>query len=85
MADFDNTNRGVLFTNKKRKSENSPAFTGRININGVDHWISAWGKTVGKGERQGEKFLSLSVEKIQPKNDPAGPASFDDFDDEIPF
>ena len=40
--EYDNTNRGVLFVNNKRKSENSPHESGSIDIDGIECWISSW-------------------------------------------
>jgi hypothetical protein len=93
MSDYDNTNRGALFTNKRRQRDSQPAFTGRLNVEGREYWISAWGKT----SKAGEKFLSLSVNPVQEVN--TGPTSFEelggfdsasgseykDIDDDIPF
>lgn len=43
MAEFDNTNRGVLFNNKEKKTQDShPDYSGSINFNGVDCWLSGW-------------------------------------------
>ena len=86
--EFDNTNRGVLFKNDKQGVETRPDYNGKININGVEHWLAAWVKTSQKGT----PFMSLSigdpVEQKAPaapeqKAPPAPPA--DDFSDEIPF
>lgn len=60
MSDFDNTNRGVLFTNDKKQNANHPDFRGNINVDGVEYWLSAWNK---RGQKGG--FISLSV---QPKD-----------------
>lgn len=58
MTQYDNTNRGVLFDNDRKETDSHPDMTGTLNINGVDHWFSAWWKTGSKGE-----FLSLSIGK----------------------
>ena len=58
MADFDNTNRGVLFKNKKKESDKHPDYTGSINVNGKEMWLSAWIKE----SKEGQKFMSLSVQ-----------------------
>jgi uncharacterized protein (DUF736 family) len=58
MADYDNTNRGVLFKAKEKKSENSPAYTGNINVGGKEYKISAW---VKESKNTGDKFFSISV------------------------
>ena len=60
MTDYDNTNRGVLFKNSRKAADTHADYTGTLNINGVDHWISAWIK-----EGKNGKFFSLS---IKPKN-----------------
>ena len=57
MSDYDNTNSGVLFLNKTKESDRHPDFGGTININGVDHFLSAWKKT----SQSGDKFISLSI------------------------
>lgn len=78
--EWDNTNRGALFTNKRKEKDTHPSFTGRLNVDGKEYWLSAWGKT----SKAGEKFLSLSVAPVEEKN--TGPTSFDDLaGDEIPF
>lgn len=61
---YDNTNRGILFTNHKKTSEKSPDYTGQININGVDHFLSAWNKR----SKAGNVFLSLSIGKVKDSN-----------------
>jgi uncharacterized protein (DUF736 family) len=87
MTEYDNTNRGALFANSKRESDNHPTHTGSINVNGVDHWLSAWVKE----SKSGQKFFSLSIKPKdqhqpaqQPQQSQPAPAA-DDFDDSIPF
>jgi hypothetical protein len=58
MTQYDNTNRGVLFDNERKQSDNHPDMTGKLNVNGVDHWFSAWWKEGKNGQ-----FLSLSLGK----------------------
>lgn len=59
MPQFDNTNRGVLFNNAERKTqETHPDYAGTINIEGKEFWLNAWVKT---GNDTGKKFFSLSV------------------------
>ena len=83
--EYDNTNRGVLFRNDKKETEKHPDFTGSIDVDGVDHYLSGWIKE----SKQGKKFFSLS---IKPKDAVAKPALKqakqvveDDFSDDIPF
>ena len=89
MADFDNTNRGVLFNNKEKKTQDShPDYSGSINVNGTDYWLSAWLKE----SKDGKKFFSMSVKpKEQAPRQSAEPtrktpaSSFENMDDSIPF
>jgi len=88
--EYDNTNRGVLFKNDKKESDRHPDYTGTLNVNGVEHWFSAWIKT----SKKGNKFMSLSLgaakeaREAKPVQSPAqanNPGGYDDFDDDIPF
>lgn len=83
MTDYDNTNKGVLFRNERKETEKHPDMTGKLNIAGVEHYLSAWTK-VGKN---GSKFLSLSIGKAVEGAAPAksaAPFSDDDLND-LPF
>jgi hypothetical protein len=71
MADFDDTNRWVLFVNDKGDNEKRPDYRGTINVNGEEFELSGWKRTSGKGV----KFLSGSVsEKQERASGPAGHA-----------
>jgi uncharacterized protein (DUF736 family) len=62
MAEYDNNNKGALFKNKKKETDNHPDYNGSITVDGTEYWISSWLKT----SKNGEKFMSLSV---KPKQD----------------
>ncbi len=80
MPDYDNTNRGVLFKNQNKKTDSHPDYTGSINIQGTDHWFSAWIK-----EGKSGKFMSCSIGDVKQPKQPQQPPA-DDFDDsDIPF
>ena len=59
MKEYDNTNRGVLFHNKKKKSEKHPDMEGTINIDGRELALSSWKKI----SKNGAEFFSLSVKE----------------------
>lgn len=74
---FDRTNTGTLGRNKRKEKDTHPEYTGQINIEGVDYWLSAWVK-----DGNGEKFFSLSV---KPKDQQAKPQSKQQDDSDLPF
>jgi len=85
--EYDNTNRGVLFRNDKKESEKHPDFTGSIDVDGVDHYLSGWIKQ----SKQGKKFFSLSVkpkQQVAQKAVQQAQKQFNqevDYDSDIPF
>ena len=89
MMEYSNENRGVLFKNDDKQSDKHPDYKGSINIDGVEYWLSSWIKT----SKQGNKFMSLSVQPKQAakpaKQAKQAPQVVDtnDFDDSdgIPF
>lgn len=87
MTTYDNTNRGALFKNTRKDSDNHPDYNGSINVDGVEYWLSAWVKEGAKG-----KFFSLSVKskeqatpKPQAKATAKASSGSDDMDDDLPF
>ena len=53
---YDDTNRGALFTNDRKTSDKHPDLKGSINVEGKEYWVSGWFKTGKSGG-----FTSLSV------------------------
>lgn len=85
MTEYDNTNRGVLFKNDRKDSDKHPDYTGNINVDGTEFWLSAWIKEGKKG-----KFMSLSLkskdEKVAAAKGAGGMARLsDDMNDDVPF
>jgi len=90
MTEYSNTNRGTLGKNKNPKSEKSPPYSGKLNVEGVDYWVSGW---VQKNGQTGEPFFSLSLQRCNSDAATAGKpvqsseplSTAPDFDDDIPF
>lgn len=94
MTEYDNTNSGGLWRNEKKATDKHPDYTGQINVDGVEYWLSAWLKT----SKKGAKFMSLAVKPKEEQAEPRPAASYgreapirkrpttrEDLDDEIPF
>ena len=98
---YDNTNSGVLFKNDRKETENHPDYTGKINVNGDDFYLSAWINTAQKGEKEGKKYLSIKARPVEERvnhrpgdSSPSAhlasqnlqsPKGEEGFDDDIPF
>jgi hypothetical protein len=79
--EYDNRNKGVLFNERdKKRDERDRDYSGSINVEGTEYWLSAWIRT----SKKGTKFLGLSV---KPKDEPAVSKKplADEMSDEIPF
>lgn len=65
MTEYDNTNRGSIWKNeKKRPGKQDADFTGSLNVNGVEYWVNAWKRKEGAADKA--PALSFS---IRPKED----------------
>ena len=69
MAEYDNTNRGVLFVNDRKEKDTQPDRTGSLNVEGIEYFFDGWLKE----SKDGKKFLSVSV-KRKDKQPDAAPA-----------
>lgn len=79
---YDNTNRGTLGKNDRKTQDTHPDYSGKINVAGVDYWLSAWLKEGPTG-----KFFSLSVKQkdAQPAQPVKEAIANGDMDDDVPF
>ena len=88
---YDNNNRGSIWKNDKKETENHPDFTGSATINGVDMWVSAWKRKADAKEKSPALSFTFKVkDELKKQNNPSGMTAalkggFDDFEDNIPF
>lgn len=76
---MDNTNRGAIWGNKKKERDTHPDFTGSLNVEGVEYWVSAWKRKPNASPNA--PSLSFS---IKPK-EASQPQGSDHFSDDVPF
>lgn len=85
--DYDNTNSGMLARNKRKEKDTHPEYTGSINADGVEYWMSAWVKVGKPGSKlDGEKYFSIAITRkdAPPGNSKGMPDLSEKFDD-LPF
>lgn len=95
MTQYDNTNRGSIWQNKKKRAGKQDAdFTGSLNVNGVEYWVNAWKRK--EGAHPDAPALSFSIrlkdgegrqEPPPRRDDPisTGRPRNSDMNDDIPF
>ena len=72
MADFDETNKGIIFLEEDKKTEKSPDYTGKVNVEGAEFRVAGW-KRVSKN---GKPFISLAVSDPEEYKQKSGYDSF---------
>jgi len=91
MAEYDDTNRGVLFKNDRKQTDKHPDYTGKLNVDGQDFFLDAWIKKGAKGT-----FMSVSVKRKDKQGAASTGQSYGDaragnrqtsadLDDDLPF
>ena len=86
---YDNTNRGSIWKNDKKVKDTDPDFTGPLNVEGVEYYVSGWKRKDGASPKA--PALSFSIkrkdarpqEQVKPAKSPS--RASDDLDDVIPF
>ena len=74
-------NSGILFRNKDKKSDNHPDYGGKINIGGTEYYLNGWLKL----DKNGDRFLSLSVKPKEAPKEQTPMQKVRDMDDDVPF
>lgn len=101
MANYDNNNRGSIWKNEKKDKDTHPDFTGSLNVDGVEYWVSAWKRKDGASPKAPALSFSIKPKDEQPqrqapttqraqatarKPDPISSGRINDMDDDsIPF
>lgn len=98
MTEYSNENRGSIWKNDKKTTDNHPDFTGSLNVNGVDYWVSAWKRKEGANPKapalsftvkpKEEQQQSISQRAMPKGRDPISTGhlrSNDALDDDVPF
>ena len=75
---MDNTNRGAIWPNKDKETDNHPDFKGQINVEGKEFWVSAWKKKADA--KPGSPSLSFSIKPKETLRQ-----AVEQLNDEIPF
>jgi hypothetical protein len=86
MSDFDQTNRGSIWKNERKSTDKHPDFTGSLNVDGKEYWVSAWKRRDGAHPKA--PALSFSIQKkdgVKPIKQMNRNSRSSDMNDEIPF
>jgi hypothetical protein len=83
MAERQKDMHGVLFKNdRRREGKEDPNLQGSCTIDGRRYWISAWTNEMQRGERSGEKYVSLKFRRAEKRHESPRAVGRDD---DIPF
>jgi hypothetical protein len=82
MTDYDDTNRGSIWPNDRKESERHPDFTGSLNVEGREFWVSAWKRAPDANPKAPSLRFSVKAKDEKPAENPSQAT---DFEDDIPF
>lgn len=87
MSDYDNTNRGGIWKNDKKETDKHPDFTGNLDVDGVEYWVSGWKRDPDSNPKAPALRLRVKKKDTKPaaKADGFRDSTPDNFDDDIPF
>ena len=87
---YDNNNRGAIWGNANKETENQPDYKGNLNVDGVEYFVSGWKRKPDANPKAPALSLSLT-KKIEGREHGNQPKSADPFagdgvpDKDIPF
>jgi hypothetical protein len=89
---YDETNRGAIWKNEKKETDKHPDFTGSINVDGHDYWLSGWKRAADASPKSPSMKFVVKRKDGQPQQKPQqetprapGAGRHPAMDDEIPF
>jgi hypothetical protein len=99
MAEYDNTNRGQIWKNDKKTTDTQPDFTGSLNVDGIEFWVSAWRRKEGaapnspalsfsvkmKDDTKKSQSVNTHSQDKKPNEQKQGYGSIDEMESDIPF
>jgi hypothetical protein len=91
MAEYDDSNRGSIWPNKKKETDKHPDFTGSQNVvcakcgQPSDYWASSWKRKPDAKPNAPSLTTVLKPKDGKPMDEPRKPDLARDMDDEIPF
>ncbi len=83
MSEYDNTNRGQIWKNDKQTTDKHPDFTGSINVEGKEYWVSAWKRKPDANPKAPALSFSITLKEDKPANNAAPAVELDE--DPLPF
>jgi hypothetical protein len=72
MTKYDDTNRGSIWKNEKKETDKHPDFTGSLNVEGKDYWVSAWRRKEGAPDRAPALTFSVKPKDGKPMSTQSG-------------
>ena len=89
MTEYSNENKGAIWGNKKKTTDNHPDYTGSLNVDGVEYWVSGWKRKPSAKPNAHAMSIAITPKEGAAnsfKKEQSAPAqSQDDFDMDIPF
>jgi hypothetical protein len=82
---YDNTNRGSIWKNDKKETDNHPDFTGTLNVDGIEFWVSAWKRKEGADPKAPALSFTVRMKEDKPQQQKQPSKTADDFEDDIPY
>lgn len=84
---MDNTNRGAIWKNEKKEKDTHPDFTGSLDVDGVEFWVSAWKRKPDANDKAPALSFSIKPKDERPPQREQKKAGRprDDDSDSIPF